>query len=71
MPASDASRGKVVVCSAQMDGKNRLYFSDNLQILRGHVADASVHLNYLDPPLNSSANYNVLLKEKSGEESAA
>jgi len=54
-----------------MDGKNRLYFSDNLQILRGHVADASVHLNYLDPPLNSSANYNVLLKEKSGEESAA
>jgi site-specific DNA-methyltransferase (adenine-specific) len=35
------------------------------------VADASVDLIYLDPPFNSNANYNVLFKEKSGEESAA
>ena len=62
---------KVVVCSAQMDGKNKLYFGDNLKILRDHVADASVDLIYLDPPFNSNANYNVLFKEKSGEESAA
>jgi DNA modification methylase len=54
-----------------MDGKNKLYFGDNLQILREHVADASVDLIYLDPPFNSNANYNVLFKEKSGEESAA
>ena len=51
-----------------MDGRNKLYFGDNLQILREHVADASVDLIYLDPPFNSNANYNVLLKEKSGEE---
>ena len=54
-----------------MDEKNKLYFGDNLNILRDHVADASVDLIYLDPPFNSNANYNVLFKEKSGEESAA
>ncbi|HMD99349.1 MAG TPA: modification methylase [Terriglobia bacterium] len=54
-----------------MDGKNKLYFGDNLKILRDHVADASVDLIYLDPPFNSNASYNVLFKEKSGEESAA
>ncbi len=60
-----------MVCSAEMDEKNKLYFGDNLKILRDHVADASVDLIYLDPPFNSNANYNVLFKEKSGEESAA
>jgi site-specific DNA-methyltransferase (adenine-specific) len=54
-----------------MDGKNKLYFGDNLQFLRENVADSSVDLIYLDPPFNSNANYNVLFKEKSGEESAA
>jgi DNA modification methylase len=54
-----------------MDEKNKLYFGDNLKILRDYVADASVDLIYLDPPFNSSATYNVLFKEKSGEESAA
>jgi site-specific DNA-methyltransferase (adenine-specific) len=54
-----------------MDWKNRLYFGDNLDILRCHVPDSSVDLIYLDPPFNSNATYNVLFKEKSGEESAA
>ena len=31
--------------------RNRLYFGDNLDILREHVADESVDLIYLDPPL--------------------
>jgi hypothetical protein len=52
-----------------MDTKNKLYFGDNLKILREYVPDASVDLIYLDPPFNSSATYNVLFKEKSGEES--
>ena len=51
--------------------KNQLYFGDNLDILRNHVADASVDLIYLDPPFNSNANYNVLFQEKSGQQSAA
>ncbi len=54
-----------------MDWQNRLYFGDNLDILRREVPDASVDLIYLDPPFNSNATYNVLFKEKSGEESAA
>ncbi len=50
---------------------NKLYFGDNLDILRQHVADESVDLIYLDPPFNSKATYNVLFREKSGEQSAA
>jgi hypothetical protein len=45
-----------------MDGKNELYFGDNLKILRDHIADSTVGLIYLDPPFNSNANYNVLFK---------
>jgi len=51
--------------------KNKLYFGDNLDILREHVASESVDLIYLDPPFNSNATYNVLFQEKSGERSAA
>ena len=53
------------------DWKNRLYFGDNLDILRNHVADASVDLIYLDPPFKSDASYNILFQEKSGQQSAA
>jgi site-specific DNA-methyltransferase (adenine-specific) len=55
----------------QTDWKNKLFFGDNLYILREQVADESVDLIYLDPPFNSAANYNVLFQEKSGEQSAA
>jgi site-specific DNA-methyltransferase (adenine-specific) len=51
--------------------KNKLYYGDNLDILREHVASESVDLIYLDPPFNSNATYNVLFREKSGERSAA
>jgi len=51
--------------------KNKLYFGDNLTILRDHVDDESVDLVYLDPPFNSRATYNVLFREKNGTESAA
>ena len=50
---------------------NKLYFGDNLDILRENVADESVDLIYLDPPFNSNATYNVLFRERSGKESAA
>jgi adenine specific DNA methylase Mod len=50
---------------------NTLYYGDNLQVLRDHVSDESVDLVYLDPPFNSNASYNVLFREKSGEESPA
>ncbi len=54
-----------------MTWTNQLYFGDNLSVLREHIPDESVDLIYLDPPFNSNATYNVLLKERSGEDSAA
>ena len=50
---------------------NTLYYGDNLAVLRDHVPNESVDLVYLDPPFNSNASYNVLFREKSGEESPA
>lgn len=51
--------------------KNKLYFGDNLDIMREHVPDESIDLIYLDPPFNSKATYNVLFQEKNGTQSAA
>jgi DNA modification methylase len=45
---------------------NRLYYGDNLEVLRDEIADGSVDLVYLDPPFNSNAGYNVLFKSASG-----
>ena len=50
---------------------NQLYFGDNLDVLREHIADESVDLIYLDPPFNSNATYNMLFRERTGAESAA
>src|SRR5687767_1853100 len=50
---------------------NKLFYGDNLSVLRESIADESVDLIYLDPPFNSNANYNVLFKAPSGEQSAA
>ena len=50
---------------------NKLYYGDNLDVLRASVADESVDLIYLDPPFNSNASYNVLFKAPSGAQSQA
>lgn len=50
---------------------NRLYYGDNLQILRDSIADESVDLVYLDPPFNSNRSYNVLFRTKSGDDAQA
>ena len=39
---------------------NRLFYGDNLPVLREHVADESVDLVYLDPPFNSNRSYSVI-----------
>src|ERR1700676_1927402 len=39
---------------------NKLYFGDNLDVLREYVLAESIDLIYLDPPFNSQAQYNVL-----------
>lgn len=48
---------------------NTLFYGDNLDILREYIADESVDLVYLDPPFNSSRNYNVLFKDEKGVDS--
>ena len=50
---------------------NRLYYGDNLSVLRGCIDNESVDLIYLDPPFNSQATYNVLFKSTAGEKSRA
>lgn len=50
---------------------NRLFYGDNLDVLRRHVKDESVDLVYLDPPFNSQKDYNVLFDEKDGTKAAA
>ena len=50
---------------------NKLYYGDNLDVLRRHVPDESVDLVYLDPPFNSNADYNVLFARHDGTAAAA
>jgi site-specific DNA-methyltransferase (adenine-specific) len=50
---------------------NVLYYGDNLDVLRNHIASESVDLIYLDPPFNSQATYNVLFRSQAGEQSKA
>jgi len=50
---------------------NVLYYGDNLDVLRQHIAAESVDLVYLDPPFNSNATYNALFGEQDGSRSAA
>ena len=49
----------------------KLYYGDNLSILRDNLADESVDLIYLDPPFNSKRDYNLLFKTPKGMESDA
>jgi len=44
---------------------NKLFYGDNLDVLRG-FADECVDLIYLDPPFNSNAGYNVLWNTAGG-----
>lgn len=51
--------------------KNQLFYGDNLDVLKKHIASESVDLVYLDPPFNSNRDFNVLFKEQSGEPAQA
>lgn len=49
---------------------NKLYFGDNLDVLRKIPAE-SVDLIYLDPPFNSNADYNIIYGTRRGGPSQA
>lgn len=46
--------------------RNRLYLGDNLEVLRGEIADSSVDLTYLDPPFASNTDYDYVSADASG-----
>jgi len=50
---------------------NVLYFGNNLIVLRQQIPDESVDLIYNDPPFNSSRNFSLLFKDRTGKESQA
>lgn len=50
---------------------NKLYYGDNLHVLREFVATDSVDLIYLDPPFNSKQDYNILFKTPVGAPASA
>lgn len=47
--------------------KNKLYFGDNLDILRDKIPDNSVDLIYLDPPFKSGKTYNIIFQPSAGK----
>ena len=49
---------------------NRLYYGDNIDVLRKYIKDQTVKLCYIDPPFNSKRNYN-LIYNNIGEEDFA
>lgn len=54
-----------------MSEASKLFFGDNLKVLRDEIPDESIDLIYLDPPFKSNATYNVLFKAPSGDASEA
>jgi len=55
-----------------MKNGNRLYYGDNLDILRHRtkIKDESVDLCYIDPPFNSKRNYNQIYNNVGDEDRA-
>ncbi len=50
--------------------KNRLFYGDNLDVLRRKVAPESVDLCYIDPPFNSKRNYFQIYNNQGSEDRA-
>ena len=49
---------------------NRLFYGDNLDVLRSRIASDSVDLCYIDPPFNSKRNYFQIYNNQGGEDRA-
>jgi site-specific DNA-methyltransferase (adenine-specific) len=49
---------------------NKLFYGDNIDILRKKIKDESVDLCYIDPPFNSKRNYNQIYNNVGSEDRA-
>ena len=52
----DVEEGGEAKARAGQAGVNRLFYGDNLEVLRKKIGSASVDLCYIDPPFNSKRN---------------
>lgn len=50
--------------------KNKLFYGDNLDVLRKYIKDETVDLCYIDPPFNSKRNYNQIYNNIGKEDRA-
>jgi len=49
---------------------NKLYYGDNLEVLRKYIKDETIDLCYIDPPFNSKRNYNQIYNNIGKEDKA-
>jgi DNA modification methylase len=49
---------------------NKLFYGDNLEVLRKHIKTETVDLCYIDPPFNSKRNYNQIYNNIGTEDKA-
>jgi DNA modification methylase len=50
--------------------KNKLFYGDNLDVLRKYIKDETIDLCYIDPPFNSKRNYNQIYNNIGKEDKA-
>ncbi|CAM8668117.1 MULTISPECIES: hypothetical protein [Sphingobium] len=50
---------------------NKLYYGNNLDVVRAYVASEGIDLVCPDPPFHSQVHYNILFKSPSGGQSDA
>ena len=48
----------------------KLYYGDNLEVLRRYIKDDSIDLCYIDPPFNSKRNYNQIYNNTGSDDKA-
>ena len=49
---------------------NKVYYGDNLEVLRKYIKDETIDLCYIDPPFNSKRNYNQIYNNLGKEDKA-
>lgn len=49
---------------------NKLYYGDNLDVIRKYIKDNTIDLCYIDPPFNSKKNYNQIYNNYGDEDKA-
>lgn len=56
--------------TGQATAANKLFYGDNLDVLRHKIASGSVDLCYIDPPFNSKRNYFQIYNNQGSEDRA-